>query len=255
MSTPFVFDPNNVEAFVQKWMEEVGALHVNESYNGFGFFNPDRELLDVYLPDVENQWVDSDQPEGDRTTWDILADRCKQAGGTDIVHVHSHSTHGACDEASQMTAAAVIEMEARDLHFRGTAVIGHGKMQGFMFAAVIPEARAKQMIRDHHLVNEDRPLGYPEDLPLPHEILDHLREMAADPTSGLNPRLLEVMEQIFADLDEGRDPDMKLIAEGMQIAREGLAALEAKELEDGPTTGISLSDLMPYNPNTKGYLN
>jgi hypothetical protein len=257
MSTPFVFDPNNVEAFVHRWMEEVGALHVNKEYNGFAFFNADRELLDVYLPDVGGSWVDTDQPEGDRTTWDILADRAKQAGATDIVHVHSHYSDGPCEESMQMTAAATIEMDERDLHFRGTAVVGNGEMQGFMFATTIPENVARKRIAEIHQ-SRGMDLDYPVDLPFPQEILESLRQVVADPASGVDPRLLEVMEQIVASIERGEQPDMSLLAEGMRLAREGLARLDGLDLigeDDGPASGLSLNDLMPYNPNTKGYLN
>lgn len=146
MST-FIFDPNDPSAFVDRWMEEVGNLYRGKKYNGWAMFNDQRELVDVYITDVDGDWVDAFTSPEDREhgAWDVLIDRARSVGATNILNVHTHAADepsGPCDGmVEQFIPSCVLAcatLSDGDIKFRGSVVLIGDEFDGILWVKATP---------------------------------------------------------------------------------------------------------------------
>lgn len=143
MSERFVFDPNNVPAFVDRWMSEVGNLYRGCKYNGWAMFNSNRELVDVYITDVNDKWVDlgsdpEDHPDG---AWGLVLERIKASGATNVINVHAHLASedpGPCASMVDFVASAVRNFDIatdEEVRFRGSIILHGDELDGALFSS------------------------------------------------------------------------------------------------------------------------
>jgi hypothetical protein len=137
MGSNYIYDPDDIEGLVEHWFSDVGGLYAGRKYNGFILLNDEREVLDMFVSDVEDEaLLDEDQ---DRNGYDILVDRVLETPGANhVICMHGHTTDvptGPCFKLEEFAGTMVIELATRaQTTFHFVVVLRGNKLDGVLTA-------------------------------------------------------------------------------------------------------------------------
>lgn len=246
MLSDFIYDPENPDALVERWMQEVGDLHRGKKYNGWAFFNEDRQLLDVYVPDVDGEWVDVGWDYGRDPEHDGFAAviaRARQIGATDAIMFHAHRADepsGPCPDLPMFIGNAMDAVqEEGGVNIRAFVILHGDALDGIAYATKAPEGtKVSDIIGGPALPDLSELAEEGKDL------VEMLREVAAtgDPIAQ---QLLGLMEEINEELQSGRVPDPAITTQALGLTLEGLKR-DSEALDDDVITNpLSLPIFRP----------
>lgn len=226
MGSRNIYDPDDLEGLVDLWLSDVGGPYAGRRYNGFVLLNDEREILDMFVTDVEDEAIDGDD---EANGYDIIVDRIQQTPGTtNVICMHGHTTDvpdGPCPGMLEFAGSLVIELATRaKVTFRFIVVLKGTTLDGVL-TAQLPEP-VMEMLLDGDVIGAremaDQLAGFDLSEP-PQEMAQRIIETGLDD----NPILTNLLRKIRSGETPSQDELIEGIEEISRVGPPGIASTAA----------------------------